>query len=70
MRVIVDDTDAMGDDTINVSVIFNAKKNVLDADETSQLTRLVWQALVERGVDQFPVLNFISTSDAGKLAAA
>ncbi len=69
VRVIVEASDDP-DDGLMVRVIFHARKNKLDAAETSQLARHVWTRLIDLGINRFPYITFIAKSEAGDLAAA
>lgn len=67
------DIDADAEPIIRVYVVVNTPKNlrygrVLPTEQTITVPRLVRNALLHQGVDAFPIISFISKSDAASLS--
>lgn len=61
------DTDFEGDPILVVQIVIDATKTRIDARQASGLTRHVRSKLAEIDVFDFPLLSFISQSEAGNM---
>lgn len=69
LRVTVDrDVDFDGDQILNIEVVFEGKPHQVDARVISSAVRHVRPHLEKLGEKAFPLMSFVSRSDAGKLA--
>jgi hypothetical protein len=64
-----EDLDHDGDPILRVDLIVRERKKVLDPKRTGSLTGLIRARLSEIGITSFPVLSFISKSEAGKIGS-
>ena len=64
-----EETDADGDEILRVKVVFSADGGRLDSSLTSGFLRYLRPKLSELGIEQFPVMSFISVQDSGSAAA-
>ena len=67
---VTPEADADGEPILRTHIIVNPPKGggVLPTDKTITISRLIRNALVHRGVDAFPIVSFISKSDAARLS--
>lgn len=65
-----DDVDADGDPVLQVSVIYRADMGRLDPREMSGIVRRLRPALAEVGEERFPIMSFISDTEAEALSGA
>lgn len=59
------DVDEDGEDVLIVDVVFDAKADQLDAQETSSLARRIIPEIEAIGGHGFPILSFIAKSELG-----
>lgn len=69
---VYEDFDHDGDPILRVFVIYDDKASKLDTGKTVGMVRHIWKKLEERAVaeDRFPIISYISRSDAKRLNAA
>lgn len=63
------DADNDGDAVFRVTVVFDSK-TPLDAHKTSGIVRHTRHKLIEREEFAFPIFDFVSKAEAGKVTAA
>lgn len=61
------DEDDDGENVVNIMVVIQAKKADLDPKAIPAFVRKVIEALKEEKEDRFPLFNFVSKSDLGKM---
>ncbi len=70
-RVTVqEDIDHDGDEILRVFVIFDAGKGRPDPNRTVSMVRHVRERLHEVKEDRFPIISYVSTSDAKRMKPA
>lgn len=65
---ITEDVDFEDDEIMKVKVVFSTETDRLDARATSSFLRYLRPKLFEVGVSSFPVMSFLSGSDANGAA--
>ena len=60
---VAEDIDQDGDPVLKVRVIFETETGTLDAEETSSFLRYLRPKLSEHGLEQFPIMSFISNQE-------
>jgi len=59
------DVDFDGDDILKILVVFDTKSD-LDASRVAGMVRRIRPAMSKGGEERFPIMSFISKSDAGE----
>lgn len=64
------DVDHDGDEILRVFVIFDARKGQLDPDKTVSMVRHVREELHKLEESRFPIISYVSKSDAKRMKSA
>ncbi len=67
---VQEDIDHDGDEILRVLVIFDAEKGGHDSNKTVSMVRHVREKLHELKEDRFPIISYVSTSDAKRMTPA